>query len=104
MQSAATASILIFFCHLRPVNARRRGRRLRNPVVVGVCWDSVDVDSVDTPETDYPPAALTIARMPARIASGSVGQASMIAARAGSMAVDSGASAPDFAPPCPKST
>jgi hypothetical protein len=52
----------------------------------------------------YPPAARTIARMPARIASGSVGQASMIVARAGSMDLDSGASAPDFAPPCPKST
>src|SRR5262249_41000391 len=42
--------------------------------------------------------------MPARIASGTEGQASMRAARPGSMAGVSGVSAPDFAPPCPKST
>jgi hypothetical protein len=53
-------------------------------------YDSVDVDSVITPEADYPPAALTIARMPARIASGSVGQALMSAAKLGSIAGDCG--------------
>ena len=47
----------------------------------------------------YPPAARTIARMPARIALGSVGQASMSAAKAGSMLGFVGASALDSAPP-----
>ena len=62
---------------------------------VGTLTGSVDVDSV----THYQPAARTIARTPARIASGRFGQAWMIGARAGSMPGFLGVSAPDFAPP-----
>jgi hypothetical protein len=56
---------------------------------------SVDADGVDT----YPPAAWIIARMPARMGSGSMGQASMRVARSGSMGPVWILSAPDSAPP-----
>ena len=48
------------------------------------------------------PAALTIARMSAFTPSGSVGQASMMLARSGSIGAFSAPTAPDSAPPIPE--